>query len=230
VGCLPLLLSIPHAGLRVPDEVRARSLLTLEEIVADGDEGAADIYLPLRAGVAASVTTEIARAFVDMNRARDDIRKDGVVKTHTCWDVPIYDGPLDEAVTAALLDAYWAPYHARLVELSADVRLGVDAHTMAACGPPVGPDAGVERPAVCLGNANGKTCPDAWLRTLADALRDTLDVDVACNAPFAGGYITRSQPGGIPWIQIELSRAPFATNVAKTAGVRHALAALCATL
>ena len=90
---LPLLLSLPHAGLRVPDEVAHLCTLTEREIAEDGDEGAAAIY-DLAGDVDAFVTTDVARAIVDLNRAVDDRRRDGVVKTHTCWDVPIYREPL----------------------------------------------------------------------------------------------------------------------------------------
>ena len=38
---LPLLLSVPHAGLTVPSQVENLCLLTKKEIVEDGDEGAA---------------------------------------------------------------------------------------------------------------------------------------------------------------------------------------------
>jgi len=37
--------------------------------------------------------------------------------------------------------------------LASGVMLGIDCHTMAAKGPPIGPDPGKERPLVCLSNA-----------------------------------------------------------------------------
>ena len=38
---LPILLSVPHAGLRVPAEAEPYCCLARDEIIADGDEGAA---------------------------------------------------------------------------------------------------------------------------------------------------------------------------------------------
>ena len=87
---LPLLLSVPHAGLRVPPEVQAICTLSEADIIKDGDEFAREIYAPLETEVAAFLTTDIARAVVDLNRAEDDFHKDGVIKRHTCWDVPVY--------------------------------------------------------------------------------------------------------------------------------------------
>jgi N-formylglutamate amidohydrolase len=36
---LPLLLSVPHRGERIPEEVEDICILTHQEIVDDGDEG-----------------------------------------------------------------------------------------------------------------------------------------------------------------------------------------------
>ena len=221
---LPLLLSVPHAGLDVPPEVADRNLLTLEEIAADGDEGAAEVYRPLEKNVAVLVTTDVGRPFVDMNRAEGDIRKDGVVKTHTCWDVPIYRDPLPPDVVDVLIDRYHRPYHRELREAGArsDVLLGVDCHTMAAKGPPVGPDPGAERPAACLSSGDG-TLPESWLVDLRDCLRRSLGLRVSVNDPFQGGYIIRAHAKDLPWVQLELSRAPYLSQAEKS---RRVIAAL----
>ena len=78
---LPFLVSVPHAGLSVPPEVEGLCILEEQDIIEDGDEGAAEIYYPLKDQVTAFVFTDIARAIVDMNRREDDRTKDGVVKT-----------------------------------------------------------------------------------------------------------------------------------------------------
>lgn len=212
---LPFLLSVPHAGLTVPPEVSNTCLLSEDAIVKDSDEGAAEIYLPMKEQVEALVTTDIARAIVDMNRAEDDRRKDGVVKTHTCWHVPIYREPLSDDLIEQLLERYHRPYHQSLKLLAENVIAGIDCHTMAAFGPPVGPDPGKRRPSVCLSNGDG-TCPQAWLISLAEIMEKMLDVSVAINNPFKGGYIIRHHAGKVPWFQIELSRAPFLSNDEKS--------------
>lgn len=218
---LPILLSVPHAGLRIPPEVEHLNLLETADIVADGDEGAAEIY-DLEAHVAAFVTTDIARAYVDLNRAEDDLRKDGVVKTHTCWDVPIYRRPVSEDIVGELLEKYHRPYHRRLRKLAGSVKLGIDCHTMAATGPPVGPDPGKERPLVCLSNADG-TCPDEWMRRLAALFEGEFQDRVSVNHPFQGGYIIRSHASEMPWIQLELSRTPKLSNQQKRTKVLQVL-------
>jgi len=226
---LPVLLSVPHAGLRVPEEVTSLCVLTPDEIARDGDEGAAEIYA-LESAVAGFVTSDVARAVVDLNRAEDDRRKDGVVKTHTCWDVPVYRQPPSEAVIETLLARYHRPYHAELSRWAdGRVRLGADCHTMAAVGPPVGPDPGVERPWVCLSNADG-TCPGEWMSALARCFRDEFGPHVRVNDPFTGGYITRTHAVEMPWMQIELSRAAFLDPAGKRARVLRALTACARTI
>jgi len=220
---LPLLVSVPHAGLRVPADVESLCALSPAEIAADSDGGAGEIYA-IEAEVAAFVTTDIARAVVDMNRARDNRGGDGVVKTHTSYKVGVWERPLSEAEVEGLLDGYYDPYHARLTELGAAGRwpLGVDCHTMAEVGPPVGPDPGRERPWVCVSNADG-TCPQEWVDTLRDGFQQQLDGPVRVNDPFRGGYICRSHSSEMPWVQIELSRENYLAFDAKRQVVLTAL-------
>ena len=220
---LPLVISVPHAGLRVPAEVVPVCALSPEEIAADSDGGSGEIY-SFEGAVGAFTTTDVARAVVDVNRARVNRRPDGAVKTHTSYKVDVWDRPLSEAEVEDLLDAYHAPYHARLTELGLSGRwpLGVDCHTMAAVGPPVGPDPGRERPWVCVSNADG-TCPQDWIDTLREGFEQQLDGPVRINDPFRGGYITRSHSAEMPWVQIELSRAPYLPHDAKRRVVLSAL-------
>ena len=221
---LPLLISVPHAGLEIPPEVEANNLLPLNEIVRDGDEGAVGIYGPLKSHVRHFITTNIARAFVDLNRAEDDIRKDGIVKTHTCWDVPIYKQELTHDVIHQLITHYHRPYHAQLIALAnQQVVLAIDCHTMAEYGPPVGPDVGVKRPMVCLGNVLGKSCPDEWLEQMANCFEQQFGGDVAINEPFSGGYITQTHSREMPWIQLELSRSSSYSENEKSVRVLKAL-------
>jgi len=224
---LPILMSVPHAGLTIPPEVRDLCALIPDHILADSDEHAAEIY-DLKSHVEAFITTDIARAAVDLNREKDDFRTDGVVKTHTCWNVPIYRKPLSPGQIQLLLDTYYHPYHRQLSEeaKNENVRLGLDCHTMAAFGPPVGPDPGQKRPWICLSN-DDRTCPASWLKKLAKCLAKTFDHQVSINTPFRGGYIIRSHADELPWIQIEMSRDPFYPNEEKRVRILEAINMFC---
>jgi N-formylglutamate amidohydrolase len=89
-------------------------------------------------------------------------------------------------------------------------------------GPPIGPGAAVERPWICLSNAD-RTCPADWLRSLAACLEDAFKHPVSVNEPFKGGFIIQSHARELPWVQLELSRAPFLPDSAKRARVLGAL-------
>jgi formiminoglutamase len=219
---LPILLSVPHVGWKIPREVQDICLLTKKDILDDGDAGAAEIYYPLEKEVKAFVTTDIAQAIVDMNRAENDFWKDGVIKTHTCWDVPVYKTYPSKDTIAKLIAEYHRPYHAKLSDLAKNVKIGIDCHTMAAVAPPVAPDSGMERPPVCLSNA-GSTCPQECIETLAQHLTQSLGFQVSINQPFKGGYIILSHANEIPWIQLEFSRAPFLSNRQKSSKLLDAL-------
>jgi N-formylglutamate deformylase len=222
---LPLLISLPHAGIKTPPEVESISMLTPQQIIEDGDEGAARIY-SIRDQVKAFVTTDIARAFVDINRVEDDLSPDGVVKIHTIWKVPIYRQPLSEDLIQILLDKYYRPYHKQLSQFTSEARLGVDCHTMADVGPPIGPDANRKRPSICLSNAKG-TCPEDWFNRLVDCLEEAFETEVSKNKPFKGGYIIRSHAHELPWVQIELSRAAFLSHAQKRSKFLEALDEWC---
>ncbi len=208
---LPLLISVPHAGIEVPPEVKDICILKKEDIIADGDEGAGEIY-SLQEYVTAFVTTDVPRAIVDVNRSEDDRRADGVVKTHTIWNVPVYKRPLKEKIIREMIQKYYRPYHERLTALSKnDVMLGIDCHTMAAEAPPIDPRPGTRRPDICLSNAAG-TCPDDWLKKLASSLEGIFQLSVSLNEPFRGGYIVQTHARELPWIQIEIARREFKTT------------------
>lgn len=216
---LPVLISIPHGGSKVPEEVRDRIGLLPIDILDDGDAFTGDIY-DVGDAVRHVVKASAARAFVDLNRSRDDLppgNPDGVVKTHTCYGKQVYRNGCqpDRDLTQLLLNRHYDPYHSRLQHLlsgenPSGIRLALDCHSMAAVGPEISPDPGKKRPAFCLGNLRGRTCPQSMLDTLADCLRQAFglrDSDVTQNVPFAGGHITRAYGGKpIPWIQVEMSR------------------------
>jgi N-formylglutamate amidohydrolase len=98
---------------------------------------------------------------------------------------------------------------------------------MLAVGPAIGPLAGQERPRICLGNLDGASCPDEWLERMGACLGRTFGCEVALNDPFKGGFITKSQAVHMPWMQLELSRAPFLSNNEKRARLLAAFESFC---
>ena len=214
---LPVLLSIPHGGTETPPEVADRVIASAADIFEDGDAFTREIY-DLGDRVAHVQSARIARAFVDLNRAEDDrppANPDGVVKTATCFDRPVYSEPLDDETIERLLVRHHRPYHEGLENASrnAGAVLALDCHSMAAMPPPVAPDAGRPRPLFCLSNRDGATCDEERLRELASRIADAFGCppgEVALNRPFKGGYITRRHGWSpLPWIQVEMNRSLY---------------------
>lgn len=224
---LPLLISVPHAGTRIPPEVEPFCRLTARDVMMDIDGAAREIYR-LEDVVEAFVISEVARAIVDLDRAEDDRGKDGVIKTHTRYGAAVYDPAPTDEVIEQLLEQYYRPYHRLLGRhgRSGRVKLGVDCHTMAEWGPPVGPDPRVERPPIVVTNLG--TCSEFWFRTFEECIASSFpEFHVSVNFPNHGGYITLGHAGELPWVRLEISRVPFLTTGEKRDRLVHALTAWC---
>jgi len=216
---LPILISIPHGADGTPEEVRDRVCISPRDLFDDSDAFTADIY-DVSGDAAHVVQAEIARAFVDLNRAPDDRppdNPDGVVKSATCFGRPIYVQGLepDEALTTRLIDRYHAPWHHRLEEAAGDptIKLALDCHSMLAVAPPIASEPGRLRPLFCLSNRDGATASTRTLEAIAAAFSASFEVpleEIGLNDPFRGGYITRRHGSGrLPWIQVEMNRSLY---------------------
>lgn len=218
-SALPILLSIPHGGLDAPPELRESICLSKHDLFDDADPFTGEIY-DLDDAVRAVVRAQIARAFVDLNRAPDDLppaNPDGVVKPRTCYEKSIYRsglGPSPEE-THRLLKQYHEPYHRQIEDAVArgDLRLAIDCHSMSATAPPIAPRPGEARPLFCVSNRNGATCDPALLVRFAKVMASAFEcspAQVRLNDPFQGGYIVRRHGRGpLPWIQLEMNRSLY---------------------
>jgi formiminoglutamase len=89
---LPVLLSIPHGGTRKPEELEGHLSITNKDLFDDSDPFVTELY-DLGDKVKRVIKTDIARAFVDLNRSLQDMppqNPDGLIKSKTCYEKPIY--------------------------------------------------------------------------------------------------------------------------------------------
>ena len=114
---LPILLSIPHGGKIHPPELDNRLSITERDLFDDSDPFVIEIY-DLGERVQRVISTNIARAFVDLNRSPYDLppnNPDGLIKSSTCYQKPIYRNGQEpgESLRKSLIDLYYYPYHRR---------------------------------------------------------------------------------------------------------------------
>ncbi len=215
----PLLISIPHGGVKIPREVEGKLKLDVNDLIEDSDAFTRQIY-NIDTTARKIICADVLRAIVDPNRPPNDLppaNPDGVVKSHTCYNKKIYqDGwHKDAHLIDQLLTRYYDAYHDSIQKQITrdDIRIAFDCHSMASQAPDIAPDPGMKRPVINLGNNHGKACDNKTTQKLANAFREVFRLGnehVTINEPFAGGYITRrygNQP--IPWIQIEMNRCLY---------------------
>jgi formiminoglutamase len=228
----PFLISIPHGGTEVPDEIRSRLLLSDEELFFYCDPLTRDLF-GFEDWVDAFIDTSISRMVIDLNRPPLPLPPkdpDGIIKRRTVDGREVYRPgmvPPIEQIHALMVKHYF-PYHQRIDELidSHCIKVAFDCHSMLPYGSSVQKDAGKPRSLICLGN-NGDmrgnlrpgsiaTCPAVWIAALADAFRNefSYDREVVLNDPFRGGFVSNAHywHKGIPWIQIEVNRALYESD------------------
>ncbi len=181
------------------------------------------------------LTAGAPRAYVDLNRSRDEldpaliegVRRQGhnprvasglgVIPRVVANGRVIYRGklPLEEAQRR--IDSYWAPYHAMLQKLLDDAHqrhgqsILIDCHSM----PHEAMDGvalqGMKRPDVVLGDRFGAAA-SAEIVDRIEAAFTLAGFNVTRNTPFAGAYITQAygRPSrGQHAVQIELDRSLY---------------------
>jgi formiminoglutamase len=230
---LPFLISIPHGGDKIPEEVRDDIDLTQKDIFYDGDSLVHELY-DFKEMVTALVSTPVARTVVDVNRAPDDLppaNPDGVIKTVTLEGKSVYkSGKFPKGnIVETLLEEYYFPYHDEITSLlkDNDIKLALDCHTMLEYSPSIDDNPGQARPVVCISNGGDEkgmpnekgatiTCRPEWIQALASSFSKVFAVEgaVRINSPFLGGYTCQYHfcNTGIPWIQIELNRRLYLSS------------------
>jgi len=214
---LPVLLSIPHGGMQKPAELDGHLSITNKDLFDDSDPFTMDLY-DLGDKVQHVIKTNIARAFVDLNRSLQDMppdNPDGLIKNMTCHRKPIYTEGQEpnENLRNLMIELYYHPYHKNIQKSlkEFDLQLCLDCHSMASYAPSISPDGNNgKRPVFCLSNNDGQTSSQEMLGLLADSISESFSIDrdeISLNDPFHGGHITRTYGNNpIPWIQVEMNR------------------------
>jgi len=236
-GSIPLLVSMPHAGTDVPDDIAAR-LAPAAMAKADTDWHLPQLYDFLAELGASTMSARWSRYVIDLNRPQENTNlypgqdTTGLCPVDTFHREPLYrEGQApDAAEIARRLDAYWRPYHAqlnaeleRLLALHGRVVLW-DAHSIASRVPRFFEG---KLPDLNFGTADGRSCAPELSDAIVGIARAQDDFTVALNGRFKGGHITRhyGQPErGIHAIQLEMCQSTYMDEAAPF-GYRPDLAA-----
>jgi N-formylglutamate deformylase len=245
-GSAPLLISLPHDGSFIPDDLAAR-LRPAARRAPDTDWHVGRLYLPLAEALGAGVIRPRASRYViDLNRPSDGHalypgqRETGLVPTIGFDGEPLYlDGQEpDAAEIQQRINDYWRPYHqalaheiARLRERHGRVVLW-EGHSIRSRVPMLFEG---RLPDLNLGTADGASCTPALQAKLDASLKAQSDYGFVINGRFKGGYITRhyAAPGqGVQAVQLELAQLnymdeeSFAYDEAKAARLQPLILAL----
>lgn len=232
---VPLVFDSPHSGRFYPDDFRSvisrRTLQEYEDRFVD---------LLIADGADRGVTTLAAnfpRAYIDPNRAPDDIDEDmldavwpdpltptrhsqqgtGLIFRHMPDETPIYGAKLTVEEVNRRLDSCWRPYHAALDGAIAGARARhgavwhVNWHSMRPVGEAMTPDPGEQRADFVLGDRQGTSCEPEFTAFIADSLQ-AMGYSVAVNHPYQGAYIVERHGHpreGRHSIQIEINRGLY---------------------
>ena len=242
-GKAPLLVSMPHTGIHIPDWLAPR-LSAAARALPDTDWHLERLY-DFVDGLGASVLVAThSRYVVDLNRPPDNANlypgqdTTGIVPMDTFHLEPLYlpGFPPSEDEVAERIRTYWRPYHDRLRQALGEIKakhgyaLLWDAHSIFSVLPRFFKG---KLPDLNLGTADGKSCAPR----IGEALAKTVEgYSVALNGRFKGGYITRhygDPANGVHAVQLELSevnymdeRAPYRFVESKARQLRPQLKTL----
>jgi len=219
-GELPLLISVPHDGHDVPEDMQVR-MTDIGRSIPDTDWYVTELY-EFAVDMGANIlVANYSRYVVDLNRPADDAAlypgqvATGLCPLQTFAGEPIYhSGGVDESEKVHRIEKYWRPYHAQIRETLAALRakygfaLLWDAHSIPSVVPRLFDG---ELPELNLGSNRGGSCEQSIEDAVA-AIATTSSHSAAINGRFTGGYITRhygDPDNDINALQLEIAQRAY---------------------
>lgn len=221
-GRVPLLVSVPHCGTRIPDHLAAR-MTPAALVLADTDWHVDKLYDFAAALGAHMLMANFSRYVVDLNRDPEGkalypgAENTGVVPIDTFERLPIYrpgEEPEPREVRRRI-DVYWQPYHDRiqheLERLKEKHGFAVlfDAHSIRSRVPRFFEG---RLPDFNLGTAKGASMDAALAARLLEICRAAEGRTSVLDGRFTGGFITRhyGRPAdSVAAVQLELSQLTY---------------------
>ena len=245
-GSVPLLVSMPHMGTRIPDEMRHLYLPRALD-VEDTDWHIDRLYAFVSGLGASTLKPVFSRYVIDLNRPPDDApmypgaSNTELCPTHFFTGEPLYQAGFapNAEQRAQRREHYWQPYHQALqtelqrLKAMHGFALLWDAHSIRSQIPWLFEG---RLPDLNIGTASGDSAHPSITSAVAAACADVPGVGSVVNGRFKGGYITRryGRPAEhIHAVQLEKCQslymqeeAPFAYNDARASRIQPVLQAM----
>ncbi|NER61661.1 N-formylglutamate deformylase [Pseudomonas sp. MAFF212428] len=225
-GTLPLLVSIPHAGLKLTPAVEA-GLVDAATDLPDTDWHIPRLYDFARELGASVVVGEYSRFVIDLNRPEDDQplyagATTGLFPATLFEGEPLFkDGLAPSAQErAGYLEGIWRPYHDTIIAELARLReqfgyaLLWDAHSIRSVIPHLFDGT---LPDFNIGTFNGASCDEQLAQRLKGVCAQAEGYSHVLNGRFKGGHITRhygNPAEHVHAVQLELAQCRYMEEVA----------------
>ncbi|MEO1404094.1 MAG: N-formylglutamate amidohydrolase [Cyanobacteria bacterium J06635_1] len=212
-GSHPIVASLPHSGLRLPDEMVQQLRPKYQAFLPHQDWHLTQLYDFLPSLGVTTIEAIYSRYVTDLNRALTkpyfgDFWRSPIA-AKTAYGKLLYQHRPSEKAILDRLERYYKPYHSQL-QVLLDKKIQqfgkvflLDLHSFQG---PITDD-------ICLGNVNGKSCSETFISIVADAF-SAAGYQVVHNKTFNGGHITRhyGQSPQIEALQIEVRYPVYLDN------------------
>jgi N-formylglutamate amidohydrolase len=223
-GSVPILLSVPHCGTRIPEDLRAEFIPEKIAQLDDTDWFVDQLYDFAPTMGITLLSARYSRWVIDLNRTPDNqpLYTDGRVITGLCpvtdfLGDPIYTDArtsIDVPEVERRKNVYYHPYHDQIRQILKELQnqfgkvLLWDCHSIRRFVPSIRKD---PFPDLILGDADGTSASPGLTEITLRHLEGEGRV-VSHNHPFKGGYITRHY--GKPMeqchaLQLEMSKVNY---------------------
>lgn len=230
---VPLLVTIPHSGEKVPPQAPWLNGLPEEILMCDVDRYVDFLYEPtLHKLQIPFVKTEWHRYAADLNRIPEDIdassvrgnaNSPGTFSRGFHWVITTYKHelikePMSVETHNDLVNLVYEPFHKGIRSIYRDLQekgfkktFHIDAHSMPSVGTSEHRDPGELRADIVVSDSKGKSC-DPHFKDLVIAAYVTAGFKVGYNWPYFGGRVTEQygDPShGQHTLQVEMNRALY---------------------
>lgn len=231
----PVIFASPHSGARYDPVFLAQSVLSPLQLRSSEDAFVDRLFADAPRHGAPLLAAEVPRAFVDLNRAPDELDPAviegiaraphnprvssglGVIPRVVSGGRAIYRGKLTLTQVEARIRQFWHPYHRALREVieATHARFGqailIDCHSMPHEALEHHNRPGRALPDVVLGDRFGAAAAP-WVMAAVEAAFEAQGFRTARNTPFAGAFIAQSYgrpSAGRHVVQVELDRSLY---------------------